>query len=431
MTSRQSSDTAAKLTPTRVCGQVESSVKSSVGSAAGCSGRDDDGEEEVSIESRNSYAYAACCHKLLALDPACPRLVASVAAARDPNFSVTLLCDNTDRRVAWHNGVRLEYWVERSESAVATEGKPELFRKLVLSAGVEGGGRDAIEAFLEDALVTYQGRTGAAAVAWATGRDVPLYAWDGEAWCRTGVRRARGLDTLFLPFGVAEDVVDDLTAFLEQAKGLEALHVSPVRTYMFHGTPGSGKTSLVHCLASALRYGIATLAFAPGTTDADVVSSLVRLPPRCFLVIEDVDCAFSGRDSKNHGVTFGTVLAALDGAHSRAPVAAFMTTNRLFELDPALRRRVDHVLEFKTATHDQLHRMFRAFFPDGDAARERLGDVWDLARDRASASTLQKYFVKVRQAAHLAHEQRMELLRTLIDCAGGAGRGGGPTHMYG
>lgn len=372
----------------------------------------------VCLESRNAYVYAACCHRLLALDPRCPQLVATVSGARDPSFCVTLLCDDGCRRPVWHGHPpqRIEYWVERSDAPVATEGKPEMFRRLMLSASDHA----VIKAFVEDAIRTFQSRASECCGGNGDGtRDVAVYAWDGEAWFRTGFRRARGLDTLFLPYGVSEDAMDDLTAFLERAPELEALHVSPVRTYMFHGTPGSGKTSLVHCLASTLGYGIATLSFGPGTTDADVVNSLSRLPPRCFLAIEDVDAAFCGRASRNHGVTFGTVLSALDGMHSSAPVAVFLTTNRLFELDAALRRRVDHVVEFHTASCDQIHKMLLAFFPCLDLveADEELRAVCALARGRASTSTIQKYFVKVRQSPGMKSTAKTDLLRALIECA--------------
>ena len=124
--------------------------------------------------------------------------------------------------------------------------------------------------------------------------------------------------------------------------------------------------------------------------------------------------------------------------HSRdnSPVAVFLTTNRLFELDAALRRRVDHVVEFRPATYDQIYRMFHAFFPelDGVDATGALESVWKTVQEHnamiremgeqirgASTSTIQKYFVKIRQArARMTHNQKTELLRELIGCAAGA-----------
>jgi energy-coupling factor transporter ATP-binding protein EcfA2 len=385
------------------------------------------------LESRNSFAYAAVCHRLLALDPGCPRLLATVTGSRDPNFCVTLLCDNIQKRtVCWTVGRFISYWVEHSPDPVATDGKPEVFRRLML----EEAGQIPIRRFVEDAVKRYQSRCSDAVPDTINGGVpiVPTYTWDGEAWCRSGFREPRDMNTLFLPYGLAEDIADDLRAFFEQAAELRRLHVSPVRTYMLHGTPGSGKSSLVHCLASVMSCGIATMTFVPGTTDADVVNSIVRLPPRCLLVIEDVDCAFSGRAAKNHGATFGAVLSALDGVHSRAPLAVFLTTNRMPELDPALLRRVDMVSEFKTATYDQISRMYTAFFPHASHDWDQeLKEVWDAARGRASMSTIQKYCVKVRQASRvMTLDKKLDLLRSLIQCVDQSGGGGGDTgHLYG
>jgi chaperone BCS1 len=201
-----------------------------------------------------------------------------------------------------------------------------------------------------------------------------------------------------------------------------------VRTYLLHGTPGSGKSSLVHCLASEMGYGVATLTFAPGMADSDIAAALSRMPPRCFLVVEDIDCAFAGRAAKNHGVAFGTILTALDGGMTEAPLAVFMTTNHLAELDPALRRRIDHVQEFKAATQVQGRALFDAFFPGGSA--DEFQAVWAVARGSAM-SVLQKYLVKARQAQGgvLA---RLDMLQSLVDCCDAPAAGGGARpDMYG
>lgn len=369
---------------------------------------------ELCVESKEAFAFAACCATLAGLDPDSPSLLATTHNARDPDCRVVCLTlADEPRTVAWPAARRdrlVTYLVDTVSTPLPTDGKPEAFRRLRLRAQ----DRSELVDFMYHALKAHRtdivaGRAG------SHGDGVAQYSWDEDAqcWTRGRARSHRPLRTLYLPFGVAEDVHDDATAFFGKSADLAALHVSPVRTYLLHGTPGSGKSSLVHCMASEMGYGVATLTFAPGMADADICAALARMPARCFLVVEDIDCAFAGRAAKNHGVAFGTILTALDGGMTEAPLAVFMTTNRLAELDPALRRRIDYVREFKPATQAQARALFGAFFPAGSDAEFQA--VWAVAQGSAM-SVLQKYLVKARQASGgvLA---RLDMLRSLVECA--------------
>jgi hypothetical protein len=383
---------------------------------------------ELCVESKDAFAFAACCATLAKLDPASPSLVAATHNARDPDCRVVCLTQASEPRTVPWPATRpdrlVTYVVDTLPGAVATDGKPEAFRRLRLRATDKA---DLVE-FVYHALKAH--RVDIANRAGGEGDGVPTYTWDDDAqcWTRGRARPRRPLATLFLPFGVAEDVHDDLVAFFDRAPELAELHVSPVRTYLLHGTPGSGKSSLVHCLASEMSYGIATLTFAPGMADADICAALARMPARCFLVVEDIDCAFAGRAAKNHGVAFGTILTALDGGMTDAPLAVFMTTNHLAELDPALRRRIDHVQEFKPATQAQARALFVAFFPSHDNDDD-FQAVWAVARGSAM-SVLQKYLVKARQSPGGGGVlTRLDMLQSLVDCCGGGGGAGNA--MYG
>lgn len=389
---------------------------------------------EVCVESRDGFAFAACCAYLRRLDPGVPTALATVLNARDPDARVLLLAqpDPTCPRTVYHDtgdrrlsddaatkgvpaGHPITYFVDVS-APLAADPRPEAFRRLVMRAP----SADAIAHLIRAALDTHRAevleRRGGGGRAGA----VPVHAWDDDAgaWARVGFRPRRPLDTLFLPYGVAEDALDDLRAFFANAEALAAMHVAPIRTYLLHGTPGSGKTSLVHCLAAELGLGVATLSFVPGMTDADVTAAVARVPRGTVLVIEDIDCAFSGRAAQNHGVTFGAVLGALDGhattADGVAPLAVFATTNHLATLDPALRRRVDYVQEFRAATFDQVRRLFDAFFPAAPVAH--FDAVWTTGRG-AAMSVFQKYLVKARQVGDAV--SRLDVLRALADCAAG------------
>lgn len=68
------------------------------------------------------------------------------------------------------------------------------------------------------------------------------------------------------------------------------------RGYLLYGPPGSGKTSFIQALAGSLNYNICLLNLAErGLTDDKLNHLLGLVPERSFVLLEDVDSAFSRR----------------------------------------------------------------------------------------------------------------------------------------
>lgn len=369
----------------------------------------------VTLESREQ-AFAACCWYLHTLDPGA-EAVAQVANSRDPfGRKVVFLANSSAPSTVFHRGQPIDYAVHTGPT-LAGDPKPETARALRLR-----GRRSDVESLVCVALDEHRAFLAArgGARAGEPGEEVPYWTWDEDAacWTRAKPRRARPLSTLFLPPD-ADALVADFRHFCseESLRKYRDLHVSPSRVYMLHGTPGSGKSSLVHCVASETGFGVAAMAFGPGVTDADVAAALSRVPARCVVCIEDIDCVFEGRKAAaGTCATFGGLLAALDGAGGGGATAGegnavFLTTNRLCVLDPALRRRVDHVLEFGHATKAQARRLFSHFFPHSLAFEQ----FWQRAHGRQfSMSALQKFLVKTLQSGDPMRE--FEHFEALVTC---------------
>ena len=123
-------------------------------------------------------------------------------------------------------------------------------------------------------------------------------------------------------------------------------------------------------LAGYLDYNICLLNLSErGMSDDRLTHLLSNAPERSILLLEDIDAAFTGRqtaaeDGYQTNVTFSGLLNALDGVASGESRIVFMTTNHAERLDPALIRpgRVDAIVELGDAEPEQVRRLFKRFY---------------------------------------------------------------------
>ena len=377
----------------------------------------------VVIESSTPYVYVACAAYLDALNPTPPATVHAIRP-REPDFA--LFCLARDEGSVMFMGVVIDYAVHMSDP-VASDAKPEPYRQIVLSTR---GERDILLEFVRVALEHHRRRT--TAPRGHPGAGVMRYTWDddSECWDSGKLVAHRPLDTVFLPPCVSEDITGDLRSYLRQdtLDRYAALHIAPVRVYMLYGPPGTGKTALVHTLASETNNNLAIINFNNGTTDKDIMQALRNLPPRTFLCIEDIDCCFDARQNRNHGVSFASLLATLDGAYDSlngSALTVFMTSNALDQLDQALRRRVDFAVEFGFATKQQCRQMFAAFHPD----HVGFETLWaHIKHHKFSMSVMQKFLVRTLHSNDPV--LCVDMFDSLLQCTYGGSHTLGPAAMY-
>eukprot|EP01052_Picozoa_sp_SAG31_P026612 SAG31_NODE_2426_length_5721_cov_11.664176_1_plen_409_part_00 len=189
---------------------------------------------------------------------------------------------------------------------------------------------------------------------------VPVY-WYKRRWIRRTVVAARPLETVVLPEHTTDRVIKDMDEFLApETEQWYMNHGIPYkRSYLFHGVPGSGKTSLIQALAS--RYQRSICYVSPSEqemTDEAFRDAMQELPPNAIVVLEDVDALFSqNRVNKMRNLlTFSGFLNALDGIGSHTGQVLVLTTNFREQLDPALIRsgRADVHIHFDHADDEQI-----------------------------------------------------------------------------
>ena len=245
-----------------------------------------------------------------------------------------------------------------------------------------------------------------------------VYAARKLEWAPLGEpRRKRPLGSVILDEGVKEGIVDDVKDFLGRQEWYVDRGIPYRRGYLLYGPPGGGKTSFIQALAGELDYSVATINLSEvGVTDDHLAYLLTKLPQRSILLLEDADAAFVNRRQRESDgysgatVTFSGLLNALDGLTAGEERIAFLTTNHVDRMDPALIRpgRVDMMVRIGEASRYQAAEMWDRFYGDVDQDRtgrarflERLGELGlfgespspDVPRRHTSTAAIQGLFL--------------------------------------
>lgn len=193
-----------------------------------------------------------------------------------------------------------------------------------------------------------------------------------------------------------EHIIHDFRTFFskDRKRYYNNLEIPYNRVYMFHGKPGTGKTTLIHGIASFFKKHIANLDFNKEMDDRAFREAVRSVPDNSILCIEDIDCLFVERkahDSFASTVTFSGLLNTLDGLTKHDGLAIVITTNHLSNLDEALKRRIDYYMEFDYCNQAQIRSMFERFVTE----QHKWDDFWETVRScKLTPNILQKYFIK-------------------------------------
>lgn len=168
-----------------------------------------------------------------------------------------------------------------------------------------------------------------------------------------------------LPEGQYEQLHSDLTWFFANHAWYKERGIPYQRGYALHGTAGNGKTTTAITLATAFGLDLCILNLGSKLmTDEALQEAISGMPPRAALLLEDIDCAFTNREGAGD-LTFSGVLNALDGAMSAEGRVAFITTNHMDRLDPALLRpgRIDRKVLIENPDRYQIETLIHRFYP--------------------------------------------------------------------
>jgi chaperone BCS1 len=236
--------------------------------------------------------------------------------------------------------------------------------------------------------------------------SIAMYVPDWNSWRKRTKLHHRAIDTVFLD----DDLMNGLIADIEQFTGNEQFYrergVPYRRGYLFHGPPGTGKTTTISALASYFKADIFYLSLTSSdVSDNGIADIMQNVKKGAFIVIEDIDAVKSSqretKESAKADVSFPALLNALDGIGSQEGRIVFMTTNHREKLDKALIRpgRIDCQTYFGYASQHQMIEMFRRFYPgEGKETELRFLEKYGHQKELTTAM-LQEIFLSCKTAA--------------------------------
>jgi chaperone BCS1 len=109
---------------------------------------------------------------------------------------------------------------------------------------------------------------------------------------KTTERNKRPLSSIDLEPAMKADITRDAETFFGESSQAHYENISmPWRKgYLLHSAPGCGKSSLSVALASHFNVPLVII-ILKGMDDVDFMGAFSRLPPRCVVLLEDIDCA--------------------------------------------------------------------------------------------------------------------------------------------
>ncbi len=207
--------------------------------------------------------------------------------------------------------------------------------------------------------------------------SIAFHKMGEDCWCFIRDLKKRCFNTLFIEKQKKDLILNTLDKFINREQWYVKSGIPYQLGILLYGLPGTGKTSLIKCLASHLNYAVYYL--SPSKL-ANIEKAFSTIPENSIIVIEDIDTNnIVSKRTKKKGkfqeqndifegfslLNLSDILNSLDGlanVHGRILIG---TTNHIETLDKALIRpgRFDLLLELNHVNKEVLKQFFEYYYP--------------------------------------------------------------------
>ncbi|OAQ64991.1 mitochondrial chaperone BCS1 [Pochonia chlamydosporia 170] len=199
----------------------------------------------------------------------------------------------------WHNGTFFRVH-RRKESVMATSGWGATKDTEEIRISCFGRSIEPVKRLLSDAKHLYYNDTRQKTTIYRP-KQKELRR-DHSMWQQVARRPVRPMQTVVLDSEEKHGILADVNEYLHPAtpKWYASRGIPLRRGYLFHGPPGTGKTSFSFALAGVFGIDIYVISLQDiNVTEEDLAALFTRLPRRCIVLLEDIDTAGLRRDGRS------------------------------------------------------------------------------------------------------------------------------------
>lgn len=159
-------------------------------------------------------------------------------------------------------------------------------------------------------------------------------------------------------------LLNDIDNFIAASDWYKDRGIRYKRGYLFHGSPGNGKTTIASAISEYTGRDIYILNLNSLESDGALIRAFSSIGRNVVLLIEDIDRAFAKRENIDSKVSFSSVLNSFDGVLCRDGIITVITTNCIDKLDEALIRegRIDLRFQIDDPLPEQVTEYIEKFY---------------------------------------------------------------------
>lgn len=210
------------------------------------------------------------------------------------------------------------------------------------------------------------------------------YNANGEVKCAGKVIN-KTFDNIYLEDGIIDSLKYDLDVFDKSREKYEKYGIRYKRTYLFHGPPGTGKSSLSLGISNYTKRDILSINMSKDITDSNLITLISNRPNKSIILFEDIDCLLDdinrNEESKEKEVkiSLSCILNILDGIYTPNDVIFVITTNDLDKIDDAIKRagRTDVLMEIKKPNVNLIENLKGKFGIKNDKSFDNISQLYE------------------------------------------------------
>ena len=223
------------------------------------------------------------------------------------------------------------------------------------------------------------------------------------------------LDDIGGYFNVKKELYELLEIQLKYSRLMEQMKIPPIKGILLYGPPGVGKTMMAKALAKTLKVKLIMLSGAEilykgyeGAVSAvKEAFNRARENKPSIILLDELDAIAPRRESQKPELSkiVNQLLTEMDGIRSLKEVVVIGTTNRIEDIDPALKRpgRFDRIIYMPLPNREEREDILKKYIGEEECKEVNCAKIAEMTEGFSGADL-----------AAVAREAKLKVLREIV-----------------